>query len=268
MDGATAAQMRERQQAVWSQGDWPDFATLIQPVAEEIAEAVGVGSGDALLDVATGSGNVAFAAARRGARVTGLDIVPDLVEAARARFAGERLEGEFVVGHAEELPFEDDSFDRVTSSFGAMFAPRQELAAAELARVVRPGGRIAVTAWTPEGLNGQMFATLGKHMPPPPEGFVPPVMWGVEEHVRGLFPGLEVSCEKRISTIEFPSLDGWMEYCEANLGPIVTAKAALEPQGKWEQVRADLHELEQRFNEADDGSMRVSAEYLLTLVDA
>jgi SAM-dependent methyltransferase len=268
MDTATAEQMKERQRGVWASGDWPAFAPIIQGVADEVVDAVGVSAGDDFLDVATGSGNAAIAAAQRGARVTGLDLVPELIDAARARFAAADLEAELVVGNAEELPFEDASFDRVTSVFGAMFAPRHEMAAAELARVTRQGGRIAVTAWTPEGLNGQMLGTLGKHMPPPPEGFVPPIKWGVEEHVRGLFsdPNLEVSCEKRMATLEFESADGWMDHCERNLGPIVMAKAALEPEGKWEPVRAELNELEQRYNEADDGTMRARAEYLLTIV--
>jgi SAM-dependent methyltransferase len=268
MDAATAEQMSERQRAVWSAGDWPTFAPIIQSVADEVVEAVEISEGDDYLDVATGSGNAAIAAAQRGARVTGLDLVPELVEAARARFAAAGLEAELVVGNAEELPFEDASFDRLTSLFGAMFAPRHEVAAGELVRVARPGAKIAVTAWTPEGLNGQMFGTLGKHMPLPPDGFVPPVMWGSEEHVRDLFsaPGLEVECEKRMATLEFESAEGWMDYCEQNLGPIVMAKAMLEPQGKWEPVRAELSDLEQGFNEADDGSMRARAEYLLTTV--
>jgi SAM-dependent methyltransferase len=268
MDTATAEQLSERQRAIWSSGDWPTFAPIVQDVADAVVEAVGTAAGDDFLDVATGSGNAAIAAAGRGARVSGLDLVPELVDAARARFAAAGLEAELVVGNAEQLPFEDASFDRVTSIFGVMFAPRHELAAAELVRVARPGATIAVTAWTPEGLNGQMFGTLGKHMPPPPDGFVPPVMWGNEEHARDLFsaPGLEVSCERRMATLEFESADGWMDYCEQNLGPIVTAKAILEPQGRWAPVRAELSELERGFNEADDGSMRARAEYLLTKV--
>jgi SAM-dependent methyltransferase len=268
MDAATAEQMKERQRAVWSSGDWPTFAPIVQAVADEVVEAVGTSEGDDFLDVATGSGNAAIAAAQRGARVAGLDLVPELIDAARARFAAAGLEAELVVGNAEELPYEDASFDRITSIFGTMFAPRHEVAAGELVRVARPGAAIAVTAWTPEGMNGQMFGTLGKHMPPPPEGFVPPVMWGDEDHVRGLFSaaGLEVSCEKRMANLEFESAEGWIDYCEQNLGPIVMAKAALEPQGKWEPVRAELSALEQRYNEADDGTMRARAEYLLTKV--
>lgn len=263
-----AEQFRETQKAIWSAGDWPGFAPIIQDVADLVVEAIGVGEGHDYLDVATGSGNAAMAAAARGAGVTGLDFVPALVEAARARAADAGVTAEFVEGDAESLPFEDDSFDRVTSIFGAMFAPRHQRAADELARVTRPGGVFAVTAWTPEGLNGQMFKTLGQHMPAPPEGIVPPVMWGDEEHVRGLFaaPGLEVSCEKRMARFEFESAERWIEYLEENLGPVVMAKAVLEPQGRWEAARADLAALEEQTNEADDGSMKAQAEYLLTKV--
>jgi SAM-dependent methyltransferase len=268
MDAAVAEQLKEGQKRIWASGDWPGFAPIVQNVADAVVEAIGVEEGHDFLDVATGSGNAAISAARRGARVTGLDLVPELVEAARARAAEEGIDAEFVVGNAEELPFADDSFDRVTSIFGAMFAPRHQMAADELTRVCRPGGVIAVTAWTPEGMNGQMFKTLGEHMPPPPEGFTPPAMWGTEDHVRELFSGsdLDVSCEKRMAEFAWESMDSWIDHCERNLGPTVMAKAALEPQGKWEAARADLFALGERFNDADDGSMRARAEYLLTMV--
>ncbi|HWO15387.1 MAG TPA: methyltransferase domain-containing protein [Solirubrobacterales bacterium] len=267
MDVAVAEQLKEGQRRIWASGDWPGFAPIVQNVADSTVEAIGVEEGHDFLDVATGSGNAAIAAAGRGARVTGLDLVPELIDAARARATDAGFEIEFVVGNAEELPFEDDSFDRVTSIFGAMFAPRHQMAADELVRVCRPGGVIAVTAWTPEGMNGQMFKTLSEHMPPPPEGFMPPAMWGTEDHVRELFSSSgDVDCEKRMATIDFESSAQWMEHCERNLGPIVMAKAALEPQGKWEAARADLDALVQRFNEADDDSMLARAEYLLTKV--
>jgi SAM-dependent methyltransferase len=268
MDDATAEQLTTRQRAVWGSGDWPKMAPIIQGVADETVEAIGVGEGHDYLDVATGSGNAAETAARAGARVTGLDLVPGLIDAARARFQEAGLEGEFAVGDAESLPFADDSFDRITSIFGVIFAPRHQIAADELVRVARPGAAIGVTGWTPEGINGEMFKMLADHMPPPPEGFEPPALWGVEEHVGELFsgPGLDVSCERRMATMEFESAERWMEYTEENLGPVVMAKAILEPQGRWEEVRAGLAALQDRSNEADDGSMRARAEYLLTVV--
>jgi len=263
-----AEQFRDMQKAIWSSGDWPEFASIVQEVSDRVVEELGVGEGHDYLDVACGSGNAAIVAARRGARVSGLDLVPELVEAARQRFAAEEFEGEFVQGDAENLPFEDDSFDRATSIFGVMFAPGHQKAADELVRVTRPGGAFAVTGWTPDGLNGMMFRTLGQHMPPPPEELKPPVMWGDEDYVRGLFsrPGLEVEFDRQFSHVSWESPESWLDYCERNLGPIVTAKAVLEPQGKWEPAREDLLALSGRFNQADDGSVRTAAEYLRTKV--
>ncbi len=263
-----AEQFRNVQKAIWSSGDWPGFAPIVQDVADEVVAQLGVGEGQDFLDVATGSGNAAIAAAARGARVTGLDFVPSNIEAARKRAAEAGLEAEFVVGDAEDLPFDDDSFDRLTSIFGAMFAPGHRQTAQELVRVTRPNGALAVTGWTPQGLNGLMFKTLGNHMPPPPEGIVPPVMWGDESHIREIFdaPGVEISCEKRMARIEYESHDRWMEHLEQDLGPIVVAKSMLEPQGKWDAAREDLKQLEEGFNQADDGSFRAEAEYLLTIV--
>ncbi len=268
MDDATAEQLTARQRAVWTAGDWPGFAPRIQEVSDRTVETIGVGKGQDYLDVATGSGNAAEAAARRGARVTGLDLVPELIDAARSRFAEAGLEAEFVVGDAEKLPFDDDSFDRVTSIFGVMFAPRQEAAAAELVRVARPGAIIGVAAWTPTGEIGRMFKTLAEQMPPPPPEFVPPAMWGDEDHVRSLFAGadVELGFDKRMATFEFDSPQQWLEYSEENLGPVVIAKTILEPQGKWEAARAELVELQESSNEADDGSLRNQGEYLLSTI--
>jgi SAM-dependent methyltransferase len=268
MDDATAEKLTARQRAVWTAGDWPGFAHRIQEVSDRTVETIGVGEGHDYLDVATGSGNAAEAAARRGANVTGLDLVPELIDAARARFGDAGLEAEFVVGDAEKLPFGDDSFDRVTSIFGVMFAPRQAEAAAELVRVARPGAVIGIAAWTPDGEIGRMFKMLAEYMPPPAEGFVPPAMWGDEDHVRGLFADadVELSFEKRMATFEFESPEQWLEESETNLGPIVMAKALLEPQGKWEALRAQLIDQQAGSNEADDGSLRNQGEYLLTTI--
>ncbi|HEY1355124.1 MAG TPA: methyltransferase domain-containing protein [Solirubrobacterales bacterium] len=270
MEDAIAEQLTSRQRAVWDAGDWPGFAPRIQEVADLTVESIDVGEGESYLDVATGSGNAAEAAARRGARVTGLDLVPKLVDAARARFESAGLEGEFVVGDAERLPFDDDSFDKVSSIFGVMFAPRQEAAAAELVRVARPGAVIGVAAWTPTGAVGEMFKRLARHMPPPPEEFVPAVMWGDEDHVRGLFAGTgaELAFEKRMAKFDFDSAEQWMDFTEQNLGPVVVAKAILEPQGKWDAAQADLVELQEETNEAEDGSLRSQGEYLLTIARA
>jgi ubiquinone/menaquinone biosynthesis C-methylase UbiE len=209
----------DRDRAAWEAGDYPDVARTIEEVSPVTVEAVGAVAGDELLDVATGTGNTALVAARLGARVIGLDIVPQLLEVARERAAAEGLPIDFVEGDAAALPFAASSFDRVTSVFGAMFAAEQPETAAEMLRVCRPGGTIAVAAFTPNGLNGQMFATTARHLPPPP-GFKPPVLWGDEDHVRALFAGAaDLTFERRTYPIVGDSPAGWVEYLSSVLGP-------------------------------------------------
>jgi ubiquinone/menaquinone biosynthesis C-methylase UbiE len=259
--------IKNGQRMMWTAGDYPDLARTIEGVAELVVERADASAGEALLDVATGSGNVAIPAALGGAKVTGLDLTPKLLEVARGRAASAGLDITFVEGDAEELPFEADSFERVTSCFGVMFAPRHELAAAELVRVAKPGGRIVIAAWTPEGLNGRMFQTVGSYMPPPPPELKPPVMWGTEGHIRELFAdsGAELAFERHTVTYEYESPEAWFDYNERVLGPTIMAKAALQPQGRWEALRAELIQFYTDANEAEDGSLRVQAEYLLSV---
>ena len=260
---------KEGQKAMWTAGDYGEVAQRIVPVGEYIAERAGATAGVELLDVATGTGNVSIPAARAGARVTGLDLTPKLLEEQRARAAAAGLEIELIEGDAEQLPFADGSFDRVTSCFGVMFAPRQPVAAAELVRVARPGGRIVVAAWTPNGMIGRMFRASGSYMPPPPEGFVPPMMWGEQDHVRGLFENSDVELTFELRTITFAgdSVEAWVEKDERILGPSVMAKAALEQQGRYDELRRDIVDLYTEFNEADDGGFRAPAEYLVTVAE-
>lgn len=260
------AALTARQKAVWSSGDWPAVAPSIASVSERVIDALGVAEGHDYLDVATGSGTAAILGAQRGARTTGLDFVPELIETARAAGGEAGVDVEWVVGDAQDLPFEDDSFDRVSSVFGAMFAPDQVKAAAELMRVCRPGGVIVVTAWTPEGINGQMFATLGKHMPPPPEGFQPPMLWGTEERVRELFAGCDVHTSKEMQRFSDDSADEFFPRWESELGPLVMARAVLEPEGKWEAARDDVRNLFMAHNTGADGALAVDGEYQLTVV--
>jgi SAM-dependent methyltransferase len=179
------------------------------------------------------------------------------------------VEIELIEGDAEELPFDDDSFDRVTSCFGVMFAPRQKLAAEELLRVTRPGGLIVVAAWTPDGFIGRNFSTTARYMPTPPPELKPPTMWGDEQHVRGLFEdtGVELVFERRAVTFTGESPQAWQTEEEQKLGPAVMAKAALEPQGRWEELRRDMLALYEEFNQASDGSFRVESEYLVTVAE-
>jgi SAM-dependent methyltransferase len=269
MSTTDTAQIIERQRAMWTAGDYPDIATTIEDVAEGVVAAAGISAGDDVLDVATGSGNAALAAARAGARVTGLDLTPKLLEVARRRAAEAGVEIAFDEGDAQELPYEDGRFDRVTSVFGVMFAPDQARAASELLRVVKPGGTIAVAAWTPDGLNGQMLVTMGRHLPPPPPGFQPPPLWGTEDRVRELFAdAAEVRCERRRAerAVDAESIDAFVDWLENVLGPVILAKQALEPEGRWDAARRDLVELYERFNEADGGRLHAQPEYLLTVV--
>jgi ubiquinone/menaquinone biosynthesis C-methylase UbiE len=259
--------IKHGQKMMWSAGDYPEIARRIEQAAEVLVEAVGAGDGVELLDVATGSGNVAIAAARAGANVTGLDLTPELLEVARSRATGAGLEISFVEGDAEQLPFENDSFDLITSCFGVIFAPRHEQAVSELVRVARPGATIGITAWTPEGLNGRMFSTVGSYMPPSPPELKPPVTWGEEQYVRSLFAdtGAELSFERRAVTFTHDSPESWLDYNERVLGPAIMAKAALEPQGRYDELRAELIGLYSSANEALDGSFRADGEYLLAL---
>jgi len=264
---AEAEQIKQGQRAMWTAGDYPEVAQRLEPVAELLVDRVGAGAGLSLLDVATGSGNVALVAARAGAAVTGLDLTPKLVEAARGRALEAGLEIELIEGDAEALPFADGRFDLVTSCFGVMFAPRQRLAAGELVRVARPGATIAVAAWTPAGFVGRTFRISASFMPPPPPGFVPPVAWGEEDHVAGLFEGtgVELSFERLTVAFTGDSAESWLERDERILGPSIMAKAALEPKGRYGELRSQLLAHYENANVAGNGGFRADAEYLLTL---
>jgi len=259
--------VKEGQKRMWSAGDYPDLARTIVGAAEALVERVGARPGENLLDVATGTGNVAIPAALAGASVIGLDLTPELLEVARRRAGEAGVDIHFIEGDAEELPFADHSFDPVTSCFGVIFAPRHQHAANELARVAAAGATVAFTGWTPEGLNGQMFKTIGAHMPPPPPDAESPLLWGVEEHVRSLFSrsGAELSFERCTVTLSHDSPESWVAYNERVLGPTIMTKAALEPQGRWEQCRNDLVDLYRKHNRAADGSFSAPAEYLLSV---
>jgi SAM-dependent methyltransferase len=262
-------EIKQRQRHMWTVGDFPQIAERTVPAAAAIVERLGVGDGDRVLDVATGTGNGALIAAQRGAIVSGLDLTPKLLGVAAERAAAAGVEIDFVEGDAEALPYGDDSFDAVISMFGVMFAPNQQQAADELARVCRPGGRIGVAAWTPAGSIGQLFMLLAQHLPPPPEGFQPPILWGVEDHVQGLFDaaGATVSCSVERVRVEGPSVEMWLDEEEKMLGPLILAKQALEPEGRWEEARVQIAEHTAAENVATDGSLLLEPEYLLSVIE-
>jgi ubiquinone/menaquinone biosynthesis C-methylase UbiE len=260
------AAIKTRQQATWSSGDYHMIGTQIQIVSELLIEALDVHSTERLLDVATGSGNAALAAARRGLEVTGVDYVPALLDRARRRADADGLSIEFVEGDAEALPFGDGAYDVTSSVFGAMFAPDQEQTANELARVTRSGGRIGIVAHTPDGFIGNLFKVIGKHVPPP-AGLRSPIQWGTEARLRELFIGqiADLKAEKRFYTFRDRSPEHFVDYWRTYYGPTLKAFDAVGETGRA-ALEADMTDLIGRFNRADDGTMVVPSEYLEAVI--
>jgi SAM-dependent methyltransferase len=260
------AAIKQRQQATWSSGDYHMIGTQILIVSELLIEALDVHSTERVLDVATGSGNAALAAARRGCEVVGTDYVPALLERARRRADAEGVEAVFVDGDAEDLPIEDESFDVVSSVFGAMFAPNQERTAGELVRVTRAGGRIGLVAHTPEGFIGQLFKVIAKHVPPP-AGLRSPILWGTEVRLRELFGEsiAELWLEKRFYTFRARSPQGFVDDWKRWYGPTLKAFDAVGEAGA-PALEADILDLIARFYRATDGTMVVPSEYLEAVI--
>ncbi|MBI1762233.1 MAG: class I SAM-dependent methyltransferase [Acidobacteria bacterium] len=255
--------LKTRLKAMWMAGDFGQVAKHIATGAEEFIARLALKPGVRVLDVACGSGNLALPAARAGAIVTGVDIAPNLIEQARARAAAENLPIQFDEGDAENLPYGDAAFDEVVTMFGAMFAPRPELAAAELVRVCRPGGRIAMANWTPTGFVGQMFALGSKHVPPPPN-LPPPVKWGEEETVRErLREGIaDLQLTRRLCHFNYPFPPAEVvEFFRTYFGPTQRAFAALDTEGQA-ALRRDLEQLWTEHNQATDNTTQVDGEYL------
>jgi ubiquinone/menaquinone biosynthesis C-methylase UbiE len=255
--------VKQAQQKTWSEGDFAMVAGLIIKVAEDLVEALAVVPDERVLDVACGSGNGAIAAARRSwGNVVGADFVPALLERGRERAAAERLEIEFVEADAESLPFGDGEFDVVMSIFGAMFAPDHERCAGELLRVCRPGGRIGMANWVPDGGVGQMFMTIAKHAPPPP-GVKPPLLWGTEEHLRKYFgEGIaDLRIERKRSRQTFRSADHWMEFFRTYFGPTKVAFERVGPEGEA-ALEADLRHYLEEANTGGNRALVLEPEYL------
>jgi SAM-dependent methyltransferase len=254
--------VKGRQQQTWAAGDYARVGNTLVIVAERLAEAADIRAGQRVLDVAAGSGIAALAAARRFADVTATDYVPALLDDARQRAAADKLILDFQGADAEALSFPDGSFDVVLSTFGAMFAPDHEQVARELVRVCRPGGKIGMANWTPEGYLGDFFRTMGRHVPPP-AGVRSPMLWGSEEHLRGLFGEsiADLSVTRRTFAFRQRSPRAWIDYFRTYYGPTLKAFAALDEAGQAALV-TDLEVLIAKHNAADDGTMVVHAEYL------
>ncbi|MBM2622981.1 class I SAM-dependent methyltransferase [Actinoplanes sp. LDG1-06] len=254
--------LKAKQQKTWASGDYGAVAALIHPMAEETVQAADLAPGAEVLDVAAGTGNASLAAARCGCRVTATDYVPGLLARARERADAERLPLETGVADAENLPYADGRYDAVISVVGAMFAPDQERTAAEMARVCRPGGTIAMANWTPDGFIGEMFRTVGRRVPPPP-GIRGPVEWGSEDRVRELFGDRvrDLRAVRREFVFRFASPEHFADYFRQFYGPTLKAFEALGPDG-GKPLYDDLVELAGRYNTAGDGSARIPSAYL------
>jgi ubiquinone/menaquinone biosynthesis C-methylase UbiE len=262
-----ASEQQQRAKALWASGNYEKVGAHFGPAAAAALKAAGVGPGDRVLDVACGTGNATIPAAQAGAKVTGLDLTPKLLEIAGAAAQEAGVEIDFVQGDAGAMPFDDGSFDRVISTFGCMFVPDHKTAAAELVRVLDNDGTFAALGWTPGGVNGTMFRVISGHMPAPPEGFQSPILWGDEDHMREVFEGtgVDVSFERGVVPQTFDSVDEVMSWIENDVPPTVAARAALEPDGKWEPLRDELRDMyEQSATLNDDGSTTLNAEFLVT----
>jgi SAM-dependent methyltransferase len=264
---AAVAQLKAAHRTTWATGDYPGVAEHIaQSMPAHVINGAGIGPGDRVLDVATGTGNAALAAARYGAAVTGLDLTPDLLDVARQRAAAAGVDIDFVEGDCEALPFSDGSFDGVLSVVGVQFAPRHAVTAAELVRVCSPsGGVIGLANWTPEGVIGQLFRIMGRYLPAPPPFASAPPLWGDEAHVRSLFAGhdVELSFERGHNAFRFGTVAQFQAYFEQKYGPMIKAREALGD--RWPDCQAELRELYDSVNQATDGTCHIEAEYLVVL---
>jgi ubiquinone/menaquinone biosynthesis C-methylase UbiE len=256
--------IKQRQQATWASGDFAVIGTTLQIVGESLAEAADVRAGERVLDVAAGNGNATLAAARRFADVTSTDYVPALLDKGRERARAEGLSVRFQVADAEALPFDDGSFDVVLSTFGVMFAPDQRQAAHEILRVLRPGGRVGLANWTPQGFIGRLFKVIGAHVPPP-AGLKSPALWGTEAHLAELFDGAEIRCERRLFNFRYRSAAHWVQVFRDFYGPTLKAFAALDAQ-EQHALEDDISALLQEMNTAGAASLVVPAEYLEVVV--
>ena len=260
------AAVKAKQQATWASGDYAVVGTTLQIVGESLCEAVDIRSNQRVLDVAAGNGNATLAAARRFADVTSTDYVPALLDKGRARAAAEGLAVQFQVADAEALPFPDARFDVVLSTFGAMFTPDHRRSAGEMLRVLRPGGRLGLANWTPEGFIGRLFKIVGAHVPPP-AGVASPALWGTESHLAALFGGqaAQIRCERRVFNFRYRGIAHWLQVFRDYYGPTHKAFAALDAGGQ-QALQHDITVLLEQANTGGVSSLVVPAEYLEIVV--
>ena len=261
--------LKAKHRAMWASGDYPSMVeTFLLPLGPELVDAAEITSGTHVLDVAAGTGNASIVAAQRGAHVVASDLVPDLLEAGRYRADAAGVELDWVQADAEALPFDDSSFEVVMSAIGVMFAPHHQVAADELVRVSRPGGRIALLSWTSDGMLGALFRMMGQYAPPPPPGAQPPPLWGSEEHLTGLFGDrLQVTRQYRdvlqVTAFERPTDYG--EHFKARYGPTISIRANAEKNGRADEFDAELDEFCRQWNRGTDDQARFEMQYLVTV---
>jgi len=260
------AAVKNKQHLAWSAGDYAVVGTTLQIVGESLCEALDLRAGERVLDVAAGNGNATLAAARRWCDVVSTDYVPTLLERGRARASAEGLPVKFEQADAENLPYPDHSFDAVLSTFGVMFTPDQDKAAAEMARACKPGGRIGLANWTPSSFVGEIFKTMGKYVVPP-AGMKSPALWGTEARLQELFDGRldSISIERRDFVFRYHSAAHWLEVFRTFYGPMQKAFGALDT-AKQEALNAELIALAESFNRATDGTLVAPSEYLEVVI--
>ena len=259
--------VKARQQGAWSSGDYAVVGTTLQIVGEQLCEALDIRAGQTVLDVAAGNGNVSLAAARRWCDVTSTDYVGALLERARERAAADRLNLTIREADAEALPFPDDNFDVVVSTFGVMFTPNHDLAASELVRVCKPGGKIGLANWTPDGFIGQLFKTIGKHVPPP-AGVKSPALWGTRERIQEMFEpdASSIVTAQRNFAFRYRSQDHWLDVFRTYYGPVLKAFAALDATAQ-SALERDIRALITQFNRSGDRTVVVPSEYLEIVIN-
>lgn len=262
-------ELKARHRKMWASGDYPSMVeTFLLPLGPRLVDACGIGEGDRVLDIAAGTGNAAIEAAKRGANVVASDLTPELFEAGRARAEAAGVELEWAEADAENLPFEDESFDVVISSIGVMFAPHHQEAADELVRVCRPGGKIALLSWTPEGMIGALFRTMGPFAPAPPPAAQPPPLWGGEDHLRELFGErveLELVERDLLEVTAFERPDDYGEHFKQRYGPTIVARANAEKDERADEFDQALSEFCGEWNRGSEDNAHFEMEYLVAV---
>ena len=269
MSATADSDLKARHAKMWASGDYPSMVeTFLLPLGPRLVEAAGIGSGMRVLDVAAGTGNASIPAAQTGAEVTASDLTPELLEAGKARAKEAGVELDWQVADAENLPFDDESFDVVMSSIGVMFAPHHQEAADELVRVCKPGGTIALLSWTPEGMIGQLFKTMGPFAPPPPPGASPPPLWGSEDHIHELFGDRVEFTTMERDTLDIDAFEHPHEYAthfKDRYGPTIVARANASKDGREGDLDQALNDFADKWNLGTPENARFEQEYIVSV---